>query len=180
MLACACCLLLKVQPPISHTEKPQHVCTDCVRHWGKHERMNQDHLAAWQEVAASLNQKLQESRATANAQAQLAEDRRVALEDAMRLPVDGFFQNGNVSDELRNVLGQGIDQTGRKLAQQAFRQRDRGMNAILSSRMRTPSASALSRPPDVPSIGRLSQNSTAPTSGRWTRLSGWTRASTTG
>lgn len=36
-----------------------------------------------------------------------------------------------MSDELRNVLGHGIDQTGRKLAQQASRQRDRGMNAIL-------------------------------------------------
>jgi hypothetical protein len=128
---CLCCHLMKADPPLDRTDKAQQVCPECQVHYSRPEQKNRDHLRAWQAVAADLEGRRRAAVARAVAAEKLAEDNRVALNDAMRVSVERFFQDGNIGDELRKRLGVGVNDEGVRLAGRAFRQRARAMNAIL-------------------------------------------------
>lgn len=131
MNECLCCHLMKAVPPLDRTDRAQQVCPECQVHHSRPEQKNRDHPRAWQAVAADLEGRRRAAVARALAAEKLAEDNRVALNDAMRVSVEGFFQNGNVGDELRKRLGAGVNDEGVRLADRAFRQRARALNAIL-------------------------------------------------
>lgn len=136
MIQCACCFLFKFEAPVSPTDKAPHVCPDCVRHYGRHDRMNADHLEAWQEhhktVVTDLRGRLRHHIEAEQAAVQLAEDRRIALSDATRAYADGFFSADNVGPELRKALASDVNEKNLNLARSAFRLRDRVMNVVLA------------------------------------------------
>lgn len=131
MNECLCCHLMKAAPPLDRTDKAQQVCPECQVHYSRPEQKNRDHLRAWQAVAADLEARRRAAVARAVTAEKLAEDNRVALNDAMRVSVQGFFQDGNIGDELRTRIGAGVNDEGVRLAGRAFRQRARALNAIL-------------------------------------------------
>lgn len=176
---------MKAEPPLDRTDKAQQVCPECQIHYSRPEQKNRDHLRAWQAVAADLEGRRRAAVARAVAAEKLAEDNRMALNDAMRVSVEGFFQDGNIGDELRARLGAGVNDEGVRLAGRAFRQRARALNAILFVADRhaddsdTAPASAASGPRGAASSARSGLNSPAPTSGSAVRSREWTEVSIT-
>lgn len=131
---CVFSRLIKFEPPTSPTDKTPHVLPDCVRHYGKHDRMNADHLLAWQDhqkvVVADLHLRLRHHMQVERAAASLAESRRVALEHAHSRVRRWLLQRRQRRTELRKALAGDVNETNLNLARSALRLRDRAMNAV--------------------------------------------------
>lgn len=138
MTECICCHLPKFVPPASATDKRPHVCPDCERHYGsttsKTAVREAEHLAAWEKYFQSTRRhflsEIEKLSSRAVDAETLAEDYRVALQDATRTISDGYAK-ADVGEELRKYIETDLVNNERQRRMNAHRALARANNALL-------------------------------------------------